>query len=395
MAKTRSKKKILFLDHAVGEISGAEFSLLYLIRHLDKRRFLPIVACRRDGLLGRRLLKEGFRVVDITFPDLQKNASRIGGFRFTNPLVVFKNVLGLLKCTLKLTRVIRSEGVDIVHVNTMLPRLPGLLSAKLGGAKIIWHIRDFVVQRHWVRFYDWSSKFVDRVITVSDACRAQFSDKDGLITIYNGVDIRVFNFDEGLRAKFRGELGLDNGSLVVGCVGILDKRKGIEVFLEAAEKASRRVRNLKFVIVGSDPSENETYKRYLLEKAKSLRIYENVFFTGFRENVVEALSGLDIGVISSTRPDPFPRTVIEMMAVGIPVVGSSVGGIPEAIADGVTGFLAEPYDSSEFARRIELLAEDRILRERMKENARRSARERFSIYRNVEEIQKVYISLTS
>ncbi len=390
-ANDRRITKVLFLDNAAKVISGAEFSLIYLIRNLDREKFLPIVACWRQSPLGERLSEMKVDVFDIRFPNLQRNSSRILGVRLISPFVILKNGFDLFKCVWKLAALMKKEKIEIAHVNTMLCRLPGLLAAKLSGTKIIWHIRDFVIQSTWLKLYDLLSRFVDQIITVSDACQVQFSRKDRIVTIYNGSDLNKYKFDSRLRYKFRNELGLDDGDIAVGNIGLLVRWKGIEVLLDAAKIALRRNERLKFLIVGDDFSAKEdNYKDVLVGKAKDLKIEKHVIFTGFRDNVTEAMSGIDIGVISSIRPDPFPRSVVEMMAVGVPLIASKIGGIPEAIEDNFSGFLVDPNNPNALAETIIMLSENDGLRQTVGRQAAQISKDRFDIQTNVSKTEEIY-----
>jgi glycosyltransferase involved in cell wall biosynthesis len=110
---------------------------------------------------------------------------------------------------------------------------------------------------------------------------------------------------------------------------------------------------------------------------------ENVHFLGHVENVRQLLHATDIFVLPSIGGEAFPRSVLEAMSSGIPVVATNCGGTREALANDVSGFLVRPKDSSEMARQIAILAEDCLLRSRMGGAGRKIAVERFGIERNL------------
>jgi glycosyltransferase involved in cell wall biosynthesis len=131
---------------------------------------------------------------------------------------------------------------------------------------------------------------------------------------------------------------------------------------------------------------------YLIDLTEKLKIKDRVIFTGFREDMPEIYSALDIFVLPS-EADGCSRSLIEAMASGKASVATGSGGTSELVKDKETGFLVRPADEQAMADKIALLVRDKDLSTRMGRAARRRVEENFSIERNVAGIQKIYLEV--
>jgi glycosyltransferase involved in cell wall biosynthesis len=374
--------RVFFLDHACHVISGAEFRLLDLARSLPSYGITPIIACDPDSPLAERVRTLGVELRPIVFPNLHSNRTtgRLAG-----------NIRGLLQTVLGLRRAIERSGADVVHVNTLWPRLPGLLAARLTRRPTLWHVRDFVIQPAWRRLYQTMARLVDRVVTVSDACRAEFPGHPRMATIYNGLDLKRY---QGDRMASRRWLGVDDSTVVIAMSGMLTPWKGHEVALEAlARMGTVYPGPARLVMAGLASGEDQAYRSILARRAADLGIAHRVQITGFCEDMPRLLAAADVSVAPSVRPDPLPGSVLEAMAMECPVVASRIGGIPEIVQDNRTGFLVGPGDASAMAERLVRLAGDPGLRERMGRAGRLVVERRFDLDQAVARLVGVYAGL--
>lgn len=149
---------------------------------------------------------------------------------------------------------------------------------------------------------------------------------------------------------FRAELGIPLDALLIGTVGRLHPWKGHRYLLEAAPDIVRRHRRAHFLFVGDAAfSEQSEFRRELRDLARSLGVESRVTWAGTRSDMPRVMQALDLFVFPSLR-EPFGIVLIEAQACGKPVIGTRVGGIPEALRDGETGVLVEPADSAGLAR---------------------------------------------
>ncbi|MEX1254783.1 MAG: glycosyltransferase family 4 protein [Dehalococcoidia bacterium] len=193
--------------------------------------------------------------------------------------------------------------------------------------------------------------------------------------VNTGIELDRFVPGTG-RAAVRDSFGYGPADLVVGTVSRLDdERKGLDDFLEMAARTVASVPDAQFLIVGDG-----VLRPRLEERAAVLGISERVTFAGWRADVPAVLAAMDVFVMPSLF-EGGPTSLLEAMAMRMPVVASRVGMVPEVIADGGNGLIVPPGDSSALAEATMALLLDDELRARTAAAARETALERFSIER--------------
>jgi len=210
-------------------------------------------------------------------------------------------------------------------------------------------------------------------------------------TVYNAVNLAAFR-PHG-NAVLRSELGVSSDHWVIGLVGRLTPRKGVEYFLEAAKKILLQRNDVVFVVVGdNDNPAEQDYKQSLLATARRAELKGKVHFLGARVDMVNVYDSLDILTILSTQ-DAGPYAPLEAMAMAVPVVTASDGGAREEVEDGVTGIHVRPRDVEGIAQAVlGLLADSDRLRE-MGRAARLRVEHHFSQEQYVQEVTEVYEQL--
>jgi glycosyltransferase involved in cell wall biosynthesis len=195
---------------------------------------------------------------------------------------------------------------------------------------------------------------------------------------------------EGLRNLVSAEsLGIRHGEQVVGIVAMLRPVKDHPTFLRAARSVLDRFPRTRFLVVGRQLPE---YFDGLRSLAGELGIEEQISWVGSVENPVTVLPHCDVGVLSSSS-EGLSNALIEYAGVGLPTVATQVGGNPEVVEHGRTGFLVPPGSPEPMAERICQLLSDGTLRKTIGENARRRAESRFSEQKVLEEYLKLYSRL--
>jgi glycosyltransferase involved in cell wall biosynthesis len=197
--------------------------------------------------------------------------------------------------------------------------------------------------------------------------------------IQNGVASEEFRFAPipERSSEVARSLGIDQDDLVVGIVAVLRPEKDHETFLRAARLVASRVPKARFLLVGDGPLHAQ-----VIRLADQLGISDKVIVTGMREDIPEILPLLDVFTLTSTT-ECFPMSILEAMAAGKPTVCTAVGGIPEIIDHGSTGYLVPPSDPVSLADRIvELLDDPERMREMGKAGRARVEAE-FSLARSV------------
>ncbi len=235
------------------------------------------------------------------------------------------------------------------------------------------------------------SRSLDTIVVASQAVGDTLIRKRGfprcqVTCIPNGIVLPPLR--PALTPSERGRLGLPMEGLVVGVVGRLDQNKGQGYLLEAVALLSHDVGKLSVVVVGSGSSEGG-YRAL----AQRLGIGESTVFLGQRDDVLDLMRGFDVFVMPTAEYEGLGYALLEAMSVGLPVVVTRVGGMPEAIDEGRAGLLVEPRDVQGLATALLQLLRDPAERRRLGQAARTRAVAEYSIDRMVELTLAHYLSL--
>ncbi len=366
--------RILFIDHTPF-IGGAELALVRHIEYLDKTRFEPLVAC--SG----------------TVPELVTKFKRAGAKVFVIPLGQLKifspaAVKRFVKALQTLSVCISATKPDLVVTNTERAMYVGTVAALLHRKKLIWWVRDFEYNRFLFRLL---SIFPQKIICVSEAIRDYYSlgTSRKAEVVYVGSDfdqkLKQISFNDVLRVK--EELGLSGAGLVVGFVGRLVEWKGPQVLIESI----KGIKGIKTVIVGTGEGQEGNIEPELRQKIKEEGLGGTIILAGQRDDVPVLMKTFDVFCHTSIEPEPFATVVVEAMMAGIPVVGTSVGGTPEIISHGQTGFLVPSNDPKSLAAVLSYLASDQRLRRRIGEEGRRLALSKNTESVVTKQVERIYI----
>lgn len=350
-------RKVLYLQ-STSEIGGADMTLLRTLEVLDRTRFEPHVLLPHDGPLVEAFRKADCRIHFLS--SMRKLTSRRGiGY-------LVRYATGYLPTILHLAQLIRREGINLFHTNT-IHNLYGFLAARFAGKPHLWHIREVVVQSHFLRLIEthlvkW---FSERFIVMSNVIAEAFMGKEGgfpsnIAKLYDGVDLEEFHPNVSGK-RIRSELGVAEEALLVGTVCRLDPWKGVEVFLEAAKLVHKEIPSVRFLVCGGEIAGHEGYEAVLRRKAERLDLGETVLFTGWRyrhRDIPEVYGALDISVQCPIYPEPYGLANVEAMACGVPVVAVAQGGPTELCVQGETALLVPPGDPRAIADAVLSLLRD-------------------------------------
>jgi len=227
------------------------------------------------------------------------------------------------------------------------------------------------------------------VVTGGEKTKRELVERDGL-----AAD-RVAAFPIGLDVDhfrpappdhdLRQELGLSKGHLLVGLISYLRSYKGHEYFIEAARMIAAKRDDVTFVIVGEGPDESSIRSRIV-----QLGLSARIRMLGFRQDLLNVFRSFDLFAIPSVEGDTIPQVLMQALAIGLPVVSTTVGSIPDVVIDGETGFVVPPRDGPALADRIIRLLDDPALRARMGERGRSLVERCYSIERMLDRMEGVY-----
>ncbi len=294
----------------------------------------------------------------------------------------------------KLSKIIRQWKPDIVHAHDPHAVSMASLAMSFGAPeprpKTIASRRvDFHLQSH--AFSQWKYRQVDGFIAASNAIK-DILVQDGIPSgrievVHDGIDVEKIQHRPVI--ELHAEYWLPHGVPVIVNVGALVGHKGQKYLIDAMPLVLREVPDAHLIIFG------EGELRAPLEKqVKQLSLARRVLLPGFREDVMSLMKSADLFVMPSVT-EGLGSAVLDAMAMGHAVVGTTAGGIPEAVVPEETGILVEPADPKALATAIVRLLKDRELRQQFGEAGRARVAEYFGVDRLVEGTLAAYQRFTS
>ena len=386
-----SKSNILYLDSGSG-IGGGQRSLLLLLNLLDKDRFTPFVGCLGDSPFAAEAEKTEARVVPLSLPAAHNKTDKIRRFTLGDLLEDLRQ----FKVILQLHRMVKRNAIDLIHANSLSVALLGGIVARINRIPILMHKRYATSYGVLDRICE---RLLHRVILVSEATRWNFAPIAKQTLIYNGVDLDAFQASPEEVQDLRAELlpDVSDASIVAGVVTRITPEKGIH-FLVRAIAALKGLplmtgTDIKLLIVGGPYFQKDIdYMNELKQEVADLGVEDSIIFTGFLSDTRVVTSLLDIVLVPSIIPEACPRTIIEAMAVGKPVIATPLGGSKELVTPD-TGILVPPEDASAIADAIAILTTDRERLRALGKASRNRAEQLFSSEKNTALTEAVYAEL--
>lgn len=353
--------------------SGADMMLLDAVRQLDPSRFHVILGLLISPPAGVDFLPGALPTLEFRLPGL--------------------NGLVWLQFFLSLIRHLRRRRIHILHVNSYVPGNYARLAAWLAGVPMIiehWHgFTRFNRKRRFIcRFLH---RFTTLSLTVSAGVRQHLLnqlqlDPAKVRVLYNGIDLARCQ-PRRPRQEMRAELGLPPATPVLGIVSRLDHwGKGHrELFQAMATVQSRHP--VHCLVIGGGRRQGE-----MAALVQALGLSSRVTFLGQREDIPDLLGAMDIFVLPS-HSEGISRSLLEALAVGLPVVVSEAGGSPEVVQDGVNGLLVPVKDPNALAQSLLLLLDNPSWAARLGQAAAAHIARHFSLDRLGQELNALYAEL--
>jgi glycosyltransferase involved in cell wall biosynthesis len=370
--------------HTLPVISGSGLNTYLTMRGMDRTAYEVELACAPGGKLIDLIRGHGMKV------RLFKN--------LVQPLHPLKDLLGLID----LTRFLKKKRYHIVHTHNSKAGFIGRLAAKWAGVPIIVHTV------HGFAFHDrepaWrqilfrnlerlASRWCDKMVFISQplidwALRDRITRREKILKIYSGIELDHFKpVPDGEKKALKEAWGIREEAPVVGMVSKLWEGKGHTTLIHAFEGLKQEIPEAVLVIVG------EGYLRdQLSDLVDRLGLKGSVLFTGFQMDVRRIIATFDVAVLPSFF-EGMGRVLLEAMAMGKPVVASSVGGIPDLVHHGKNGLLVTPGSVSELKSGLLTLIRNKALAKEMGKEGRKRISEEFSAGRMAQSIEKLYREL--
>jgi N-acetyl-alpha-D-glucosaminyl L-malate synthase BshA len=287
-----------------------------------------------------------------------------------------------LKTLYNLAKFVKENQIDIISTHSGKDAWIGNIVGKLAGVKVI-RTRHLLTKIKGPISYNLSDKVICVSKQVKDYLKSEGVKEEKLEVIYTGIDTDRFKpFSE---YNLRKEFDINENIVVIGIVAVLRAAKRHIDLLEAIKE----IDNVKVVIVGNGPQE-KNIKSFIKEN----NLENKVLMLGHREDVDKILPNFDIFVLPSNL-EALGTALLEAQSCGVPVVASRVGGIPECINEGKTGFLFEKENIADLREKLLKLIENKNLREKFSKNARKWIENNFSTEKMVKDTEKLYERILS
>jgi len=362
--------QLIRLCHCIEDLNawGAQQVVRHLVCNLDQSRFRCLVYTFKRGPIADIIEDSGcvVRLLKRKFPKLDLSLVR------------------------RLRRSFEQDQIEILHTHLFGASLHALIAAgpipSLSKITTLHADReDNLIQRIGYQFL--FSK-PDCVVGVSQDTSAKVSARhpqirSKLVTIPNGIDTKPFSkrFD---KREIRRKLRLPVEGRIVGTIGRLTTQKDHSSLLEAFTQIRIGVPDTHLIIIGAGELLDSLQKQRSL-----LELDGSVHFLGSRDNIPELLQAMDVFVLSSLW-EGLPLVLLEAMAAGAPVVATTVGGVPEVIADGEEGLLVPSGDPRSLGLAMTKLLTDSVLARRLAEKAFRKIHSQYSVETMVQKHAALY-----
>jgi glycosyltransferase involved in cell wall biosynthesis len=360
-------KIVLLVDQL--NLAGSQKRAVKLARSLDPKRFEVRMVCLfGGGPLAAEVAKHGLASEILDFDPNPRSPRNLAGMW-------------------KLFRLLRRERPDVVHSFSFYCGIYGTIAARAARVPVIVSSRmclydlrpDAPLLRLVERLLNSSSSAFVAIsqAVADDTIRCEGVPAEKLELVYNGVE-PLDAADASREQTTRASLGVSDDTALVACVANLFAYKRHDTLIEAAPALVASRPAMKFLMIGRDAGELASLQRLAEEKG----VAEAFVWLGERNDVSSLLAVSEVGVLCSAS-EAMSNSVLEYMEARLPVVASDVGGNPEMVVDGETGFLFPIGDSVRLAERIGALLDDPPRAKRMGEAGRTRVREVFSLARMV------------
>jgi len=348
---------------------GQEIRIVQESLEFIKRGYRMMIACRPESKIFAAAREKGIPVFS-----LRMRAS-------IDPL-------GSMNCL----QILRNNGVNLLHTHSSTDSWVCSPAARRLGLPVVRsrHVSTPISKGVFSRFL--YMKLADRVITSGETIRREMIEANGydpqrIFSIPAGIDEKKFS-REMCPDDVRRELRIGDGDYLLGIVSILRSWKGHIYLLEAFRNLREKISNLKLVIAGSGPQESNL-RNYIQEKG----LAGKAIMTGFREDVPRVLKALDLFILPSYSNEATSQVIPQAMAMGIPVISTSAGGIGEVVTDGETGKLIPPRDAGALSEAILWAYGHKEECREMARKARDLVLKEFTLSRMIEKTERVYRGL--
>lgn len=293
-----------------------------------------------------------------------------------------KSILNIIKNVRIISKIVKNERIDIIHSHHRMTTLLAKIVSNFTNVKVI-HTQHLCIEDKF-ELTKFTLKNI-QTITVSEAAKRILVEKSSLdankiVTIYNTIEAINHNKEVDQRLIALKE----QGYFIVAQVSRAVDYKGVDDFLEIANRVYHTNKNIKFIFIGDGP-ELVTMQH----KIKDYGLEQQTLLLGSKDNVIEHLKYVDLFLLCSYI-EGLPLSPLEAFSQKIPVIATNIDGTNEEVIDSYNGYLVEPKNVDEFASKIISIYNDNKKYNIFRENAYKTFRDTFNCENYINKHQKIY-----
>lgn len=328
--------------------------------------------------------------------DLEKKSQQ-AGIKTAN-VYKKKTWIQMAVSVMRIVPILSSKQYDIIHAHNphdLWSIVPALAITKRKDIKLTLtiHLASGINKKD--PFHKFLYRRVNKIIALSGFLKENILktypvEKIEVTVIPTALTLSEYKPEAYQSGNIKQEFGIRGNCLTVGIIGRLTHGKGHEEFVRAAKRVKEKFKgDIKFVIAGQPDIGEEELEVKLRQLCSELDLHNEVVFTGFQDNIPRLLTALDILAFPS-HDEAFGRTIVEAMAMKVPVVASNSSAISEIVVNGKTGILIPPKNSESLANALIGLLRKPELRKRYGEEGRKRVEEKFDAEKTFAEIERIY-----
>lgn len=362
------------------EFGGIERFLLNLVRHMGGGVEFSVVVFTRSDTKDKTFF-DHLQALGVRYEAIYVDAFK-------------PKYLNALRNVAEVGAVLRSREFDLIHSHGYRADVIGLILSKLLGLPLVSTCHGFIFNDRRLRMYIGLNVFLLRycatVIAVSATMKQDLVTKgvraSKIRVVTNAVCSVTGGSNRVSRREVRSREGFEDSDFVFGYVGRLSEEKGLDHLMRAACSLSAEKRTARLLIVGDGPR-RETLEQFVRDH----RLDDRVAFVGFQSDTSDWYSAMDAFVLPSLT-EGTPMALLEAMAHGLPVIATSVGGVPAVLTNGEDGLLVPPADADRLSMAMKQILADCTLRETLSSGALRTVRDRYNVEAWTGKVREVYVA---
>ena len=365
-----------------GRYGGPQSRVLEIEKNIDKKKFsIEYIIPKKQEIFENKLKKYNSFIIKVNLSRLSKNLSEFFNYSFN----FIPELLALIK-------IFKKKKFDIVQANGVT-HFKSVLAAKLAKKKIIWIIEDSYAPKVIVQMFKLLARITNcKIVYISKKVFSFYIKnsnikRENLYEIMSPTDTKFF---QKKRKKKK------NNELVVTTISNITEVKGVDIFLETAQKVLTKNLKAKFYFVGGKVKNQYKYaKKIELNHMKiQKKIRKKIIFKGMDLKIKKILQNTDIFVCTSNS-EGGPIALWEAMSMSIPVVSTKVGGAPQYIKNGFNGYLCKISDSKNISKKIYRLMLSSKLRNKIGINARKTIQKYIDSSKITRKYEKLYVAASN